>query len=88
MSLQNTGTTPAAPTLPDTTVFDLQNSQQVNGNDDHTKLQGAIDKILADAKRRKKKKKIQMEQPLFEASTVILTIHHHHPNPKAVLRRP
>ena len=48
MSLQNTGTTPAAPTLPDTTVFDLQNSQQFNGNDDHTKLKETIDKILAD----------------------------------------
>jgi len=88
--MQNTGSTAAAPMSPETSVFDLQNWQQVQGNDDHTALKETIDKILkvADAKRRKKKKKIQMEQPLFEASTVILTIHHHHPNPKAVLRRP
>ena len=83
--MQNTGSTAAAPTSPpETSVFDLQNWQQVQGNDDHTKLQETIDKILkvevADDKRRekkktkktKKKKKIQMEQPLFEASTVIL----------------
>ena len=72
--MQNTGSTPAATTSPETTVFDLQNWQQVQGNDDHTKLKKAIDTILADAKRRKKKKKkkIQMEQPLFEASTVVL----------------
>ena len=72
--MQNTGSTAAAPTSPETSVFDLQNWQQVQGNDDHTKLKETIDKILkvADAKRRKKKKKIQMEQPLFEASTVIL----------------
>ena len=83
-SLQNTGSTAATPTSPETSVFDLQNWQQVQGNKDHTKLQETIDKILkvevADDKRRekkktkktKKKKKIQMEQPLFEASTVIL----------------
>ena len=72
--MQNTGSTAAAPTSPETSIFDLQNWQQVQGNDDHTKLKETIDKILkvADAKRRKKKKKIQMEQPLFEASTVIL----------------
>ena len=72
--MQNTGSTAATPTSPETSVFDLQNWQQVQGNDDHTKLKETIDKILkvADAKRRKKKKKIQMEQPLFEASTVIL----------------
>ena len=76
--MQNTGSTAAAPTSPETSVFDLQNWQQVKGNNDHTKLQETIDKILkgTDAKRRKKKtkkkKKIQMEQPLFEASTVIL----------------
>ena len=72
--MQNTGSTAAAPTSPETSVFDLQNWQQVQGNDDHTELKKTIDKILklADAKRRKKKKKIQMEQPLFEASTVIL----------------
>jgi len=39
---------------------------------DYYELKKTIDTILADAKRRKKKKKIQMEQPLFEASTVIL----------------
>ena len=84
VSMQNTGSTAATPTSPETSVFDLQNWQQVQGNDDHTKLQETIDKILkvevTDAKRRKKKKtkktkkkkKIQMEQPLFEASTVIL----------------
>ena len=78
VSMQNTGSTAAAPTSPETSVFDLQNWQQVKGNNDHTKLQETIDKILkgTDAKRRKKKtkkkKKIQMEQPLFEASTVIL----------------
>ena len=79
--MQNTASTPAAPTSPETTVFDPQNWQQVQGNADHTKLQKAIDTILADDKRRKiknknknknkNKKKIQMEQPLFEASTVI-----------------
>ena len=65
VSMQNTGSTAAAPTSPETSVFDLQNWQQVQGNDDHTKLKETIDKILkiADAKRRKKKKKIQMEQP-------------------------
>ena len=48
VSMQNTGSTAAAPTSPENSVFDLQNWQQVQGNDDHTKLKKAIDTILAD----------------------------------------
>ena len=56
MSLQNTGSTPAAPTPPETTVLVLsltsRTDKQVQGNADHAKLQKAIDTILADEKRR------------------------------------
>ena len=44
VSMQNTGSTAAAPTSPETSVFDLQNWQQVQGNDDHTELKETIDK--------------------------------------------
>lgn len=75
LDLQSTGNTTGTSTSQSISVFDLQNWQQVKGNDDHKALKAAADKALdyrLFQQKKRKKKKIQIEHPLFESSNVLL----------------
>ena len=81
LDLQSTGNTTGTSTPQTISVFDLRNWQQVKGQANHARLQKATLQALdyqlfsqhaAPGKKKKKKKKVQIENPLFESSTVIL----------------